>query len=410
MHGINCVRFNNGVTPISDREHWYAELPAKNDFLFQFIQERGGARRGYYSEREFLTFDFSQANLYRKYGTEWKKAFGDLAHKRLRSWGLNTIGNWSDPEIYSAGKTPYVANISFRRKTLHGGHHFPDPYDPGFQPGLVKRLEKERGRTAEDPWCIGYFIDNELRWTSEVAIASYALQSPSDQPGKQIFVKDLKAKYSDINQLNDVWGTEYASWAELARSVSLPDLDGGCKNDLLEFSEKTADTYFRKVSEAVKEVTPGKLYLGCRFGQFAAAEVAVLAAAKYCDVLSFNLYKPWNRSAMKFSLPDGIDRPVVIGEFHFGALDRGPLSTGLAAVEDQNDRAASYLRYLRRALGNPLVIGTNWFQYSDQATTGRFDGENYQIGFLDICDTPYYETIEAAREVGREIYNHRMSK
>jgi hypothetical protein len=135
-----------------------------------------------------------------------------------------------------------------------------------------------------------------------------------------------------------------------------------------------------------------------------------MAAARYCDVMSFNLYKPWSRSAMRTSLPDGVDRPVVIGEFHFGALDRGPLSTGLAAVENQDERAACYRRYVRRALDNPLVIGTNWFQYSDQATTGRNDGENYQIGFLDICDTPYSETIEAAREVGYELYSYRLSK
>jgi hypothetical protein len=34
-----------------------------------------------------------------------------------------------------------------------------------------------------------------------------------------------------------------------------------------------------------------------------------------------------------------------------------------------------------------------------QKTAMTLDGENYQIGFLDICDTPYWETIAAVRDV-----------
>ena len=42
------------------------------------------------------------------------------------------------------------------------------------------------------------------------------------------------------------------------------------------------------------------------------------------------------------------------------------------------------------------------------ATTGRDDGENCQVGFIDTCDTPYRETIEACREVGYGMYQHRL--
>ena len=54
----------------------------------------------------------------------------------------------------------------------------------------------------------------------------------------------------------------------------------------------------------------------------------------------------------------------------------------------------------------PCAIRRWWaptgFQYSDHPITGRFDGENYQIGFVDICDTPYTETIAASREMGAD--------
>lgn len=59
------------------------------------------------------------------------------------------------------------------------------------------------------------------------------------------------------------------------------------------------------------------------------------------------------------------------------------------------------------ALRNPAIVGAHWFQCYDESTTGRADGENYQIGFLDICDTPYDETVAAAREVGYRLYSLR---
>jgi hypothetical protein len=64
-----------------------------------------------------------------------------------------------------------------------------------------------------------------------------------------------------------------------------------------------------------------------------------------------------------------------------------------------------YRYYVTSALQNPAIIGAHWFQYYDEPATGRSDGENYQIGFLDICDTPYWETVAAAREVGYELYS-----
>ena len=65
------------------------------------------------------------------------------------------------------------------------------------------------------------------------------------------------------------------------------------------------------------------------------------------------------------------------------------------------------LRVCRSALRNPAIVGTHWFQFYDQPTTGRFDGENYHVGLLDICDTPYGETINACRRMGASMYTIR---
>lgn len=104
----------------------------------------------------------------------------------------------------------------------------------------------------------------------------------------------------------------------------------------------------------------------------------------------------------------GVDMPVLIGEFHFGALDRGMFHPGLVETANQTDRAIAYANYVREALANPAVVGAHWFQFTDEPTTGRWDGENYQIGLVDICDNPYPETIQAVRDVGTTMYRYRL--
>jgi hypothetical protein len=123
-------------------------------------------------------------------------------------------------------------------------------------------------------------------------------------------------------------------------------------------------------------------------------------------VIGYNLYQD---DVSQFRLPEGVDKPVIIGEFHFGALDRGMFHTGLRPTASQDARAAAYRNYVNGALCHPSFVGTHWFQYGDQATTGRGDGENYQIGLVDICDNPYPETIAAVREVGRNMYATRRN-
>ncbi len=43
------------------------------------------------------------------------------------------------------------------------------------------------------------------------------------------------------------------------------------------------------------------------------------------------------------------------------------------------------------------VIGADWFQYYDEPKYGRNDGENYNMGLVDIYDQPYEEITLAAK-------------
>ncbi|MHC4117703.1 MAG: sulfatase [Planctomycetota bacterium] len=399
-HGPTCVNRVGAVTRIKGREDYFEGLPGRKSAFAQYFTPSGTRQR----------FNFTEANLHRKYGPDWKTVDFKRTAERLRSWGLNTAANWSDPDLYLNNKIPYTVAIGFGWPKLGGkGKKFPDVFDPAFRKGLAERLKKEVDTTTTtDPYCIGYFVDNELHWNG---LAWTALYAAPDQHAKQAIVKHLKDKYGTVEKLNSAWKSRFGDWSDMD-SVSSLRFNDRIKSDLDEFDRVIAGTYYSICRSCVKAVAPDKLYLGSRltfhyYPDDPAGEWVIRIAAKHCDVIGFNRYR---YSVADFKLPDDIDRPVIIGEFHFGALDRGQLHTGLRSVVNQRQRARAYEYYVLDALNHPNIVGAHWFQFRDQAVTGRGDGENYQIGLLDVCDTPYWETVDACREVGYRMYDIRSGR
>ena len=122
-------------------------------------------------------------------------------------------------------------------------------------------------------------------------------------------------------------------------------------------------------------------------------------------MVSVNVYE---RSPAR-DFPDGAeDRPLLVGEFHFGAFDSGMFAAGLAPALDQKERGECYRSFVRDCLDHPRYVGAHWFQYQDQALTGRPDGENFECGFVTSCDVPYPEMVRASRDIAREMYPRRF--
>ncbi|MCQ2388207.1 MAG: hypothetical protein MJ138_00660 [Kiritimatiellae bacterium] len=365
------------------RHCFFENLPKPDSPFARFFKTHDELLVDFYLDRgETEWYDFSSSNLYRKYGEGYYETFADLAHRRLRSWGLNTIANSSDVKICLMDRTPYAERIECHSRPIAaaqgGWWKFRDPWDPSFVEGARKALEKH-GREAHDPWCIGFFVDNELGWgDGETDLARWTLASPDDQPAKIEFLKRLAAE------------------GKTEKDVTVAELRA--------FTKVVVEEYFRKTRDTLKEFDKDLLYLGCRF--CGAPRQVVEACAKYADVVSYNIYSD---SIERWRLPSSLDRPVMIGEFHFGAADRGPFGVSLIDCGTQEGRAAALVRYVESALANPQIVGVHWHQFSDQATTGRFDGEYFQVGFTDVCDTPYPETIRALRDVGGRTYAERAA-
>ncbi|MDR3710663.1 MAG: beta-galactosidase [Capsulimonadaceae bacterium] len=410
--GIDCVGSGAG-TVIEGRESMFSWLPAPDDPLAVYY---GRATSGMIPGRLYYgkTFNILGANLARKYGADKDAAFSDAAVSRLTSWGFNTIGNWSIEKIGRQHAFPYVATIGawgqFAR--VPSGEDYwgkmPDPFDPGFAAAVDGSARSKASTVKDDPACLGYFCDNELSWgggksdIQHYGLSYGALSLGPEAPAKAAFLALLKSRYASIDQLNAAWGTSIASWDELSAPYKAPSpiTTDAQRKDFSDFLSAYAEKYFDVVATAIKRYDPNHLYLGCRFAWF--SEEAIRAAAKYADVISFNIYG-WDRS--KYLFAESYGKPCLVGEFHFGALDRGMFSGGLVLVKNQQDRGAHYSAYVTDVLSEPAFVGCHWFQYTDEPTTGRTgDGENYNIGFVSITDTPYSELIASARATNAKIY------
>jgi hypothetical protein len=125
------------------------------------------------------------------------------------------------------------------------------------------------------------------------------------------------------------------------------------------------------------------------------------------DAVSCNLNATWNDGGFaRFyveTLHQVTGKPVLIGEFYMAARENrsgNKNSRGLYPVsETQKERAAGFRNTLQALVKIPYVIGADWFQYYDQPTHGRFDGENFNFGLVDIHDRPYEALTTTASAV-----------
>lgn len=381
-HGVTGVGVHGASTRIKGRERYFT-MPAAGSELAQFASEK--------------EYDFLAANLYRALGRDWREKYLELSHQRLSSWGLNTLGNWSQAEAMRLRRTPYTVAIHYWSPQI--GEKLPDPFAPEFAVAVRKALQSQAW-TAGDPWCMGYFVDNELHWGQPMGVVGAVMRGPATMSAKVRFVQQLRASESKIEVLNAKLGSKFADWEAVLKNVEPVKLDG-IKAECEKFYRELCEAYFETCAREVRRFAPHQLYLGCRFNNHNAIVMEV--AGRTCDVISYNLYD-WDIRGKSWA---GVDKPFISSEFHFGAQDRGMWGLGLRWASSQADRARLYRDYVNGALANPMCVGTHWFQYNSQAFTGRGDGENYQVGMTDIAGKPWPELREAILEVGRGMYRKR---
>ncbi len=424
LNRVNKEALSSRFVASEVRKDLFEWLPSYDEPMGKHYGYRKSAHSGPLAHGE--TYSFYSANLERKYGqnnTDFMQKWREITLQRMITWGFTSLGNWTDPSYYDNQQVPYFANgwIIGDFKTVSSGNDFwgamPDVFDPHFAERANITVENVAKEVKNSPWAVGVFIDNEKSFGRPDSVQShYGIvintlgRDAATVPTKAEFSRLMKQKYTDINELNQVWHLNLASWEEFDKGVKV---DVKNNDQLADFSimlTAYADKYFSVVDAAMDKHLPNHLYLGARFPDWGMPIEVVRASAKHVDVISFNAYKEGIKPK-KWEFLSEFDKPTIIGEFHVGALDSGLFHPGLIHASNQQDRAKMYTDYMRSVFDNPYFIGAHWFQYIDSPITGRaYDGENYNVGFITVTDRPYTEMVEAAKTVNNEMYERRFKK
>lgn len=308
-------------------------------------------------------------NIQRRHGDTWRTKWVDLALRRLEDWGMNTIGNWSDSQLWDAGRKAYQVNL--RGWGMEFGYMgMPDVYSEEWAKLVDQAAAEQCAPRKNDPWLLGYFVANEPPW-----------------PGRESLIVDiiLERPPSAIQK-------------ELKTFLAQGDTPERRK----QFIYKAYEKFLEVINAAIKRHDPNHLNLGLRFGG-GVPPMEMLKASKAFDVYSMNVYSTMVSPKVMEEIYKVIGKPIIVGEFHFGVPERG-LAAGLVQVRDQAERGLAYRYYVEQAASFPAFIGSSWFQWVDQPSTGRMDGENYNIGLVDVTDRAYPEMVEAMKTTHRRLY------
>jgi hypothetical protein len=350
--GSDCI-VPSAVTSTRNREDLFAALPPAD-----LTPSRGGSRGG----SSFYTW-----NLVRRFGADWVEPWIDLTVRRMKAWGFNTVGNWSDPRLGASHRIPYV--VTTRGWGIETGPMgVADVYSPTFVEMVDRAAAQQCDSRKDDPYLLGYFVGNEPPWPGREPVAADAILA----------------------------GPPTATQKELKAFLAEGDTPERRTAFLLKAYQRLIET----VSAAIHKHDPNHLNLGLRFGSSAPPEI--VRASKIFDVYSLNSYAYAVNQREIDKVRQLIDRPIIIGEFHFGTPGRG-MTPGLRQTASQEERGAAYRYYVENAAADPAIVGAHWFQWIDEPSTGRSDGENYNIGLLDVTDRPYRELVNAAAATHRRL-------
>ncbi|PTX99500.1 hypothetical protein DB346_16825 [Verrucomicrobia bacterium LW23] len=350
--------------------------------------------------------NFLAANMIRAFGAKtWREEWRKLTIRFLRRRRFNTLGNWSDYQLGQNYSYPYTrplrdidtiaVPVIFR--------DFPDVFHPDFESGCAEWAQQLLP-TRDDPAFIGYYICNEPTWSvARQTPAAGMLANTEGCYARNEFAAWLGKRYACNNTtLTQAWETEDATPAHVVsgRWERLPQ-SAAFLQDTMEFSALMTRRLFDRLGAACKVVDPHHLNLGARF----AAPPAdwLMDSFSSFDVFTFNSYSKKPRPAGG-DISCRLHKPVLIGEWHFGATDTGMPAAGLETVATQQDRALAYRHFLESHAAQPWCVGVHWFTLYDQSAIGRYDGEPYNCGFLDVCHQEQPLICEAAQVSHEKMY------
>jgi agarase len=365
-------------------------------------------------------------NMKKRHGSE--QAWAQETLQRLKCWNFNTIAANHSLYLRHQGLA-YIDNIlgmgqGFAAiddlvKQVHWTG-FPNVFSPRWQAWCDWMAYQRCAPLQDDPWLIGYFLDNELEWFGKDykpwGLAIEALKRPAGHSSRVALVQLLRERYrGDVQAFNRAWDARIRDFDELAHSEQPPTIrTKTAEEDGIAFTRLVAERYFRTCAEAIRKHDPNHLILGCRFAGEAPPIMDI--AGKHCDVISINTYPrvdlrtgrvlDWEERLREYHRQSR--RPLMITEWSFPALDSGlPCKHGAGMrVDTQQQRAECFRIFQSAVFRLPFMVGSNFFMWVDEPALGISSTfpEDSNYGLVNEQGEPYPELVQTATRLQAKVY------
>ena len=359
---------------------------------------------------------------------------------RLKTWGFNMLGAGCDPALNNKGFVHtvflsmgnHLAGLGDEYDITPDEHRpcsaFPNVFHPDFEAFCKYRAQRMCAPNKDDPWLLGYFIDNELAWwgrgEQDTGLFNEVMKKSATHTAKLALRDVLKEQVGgDIARFNGVWGTSLKGFDDILELTALPHDTATRRALKLEFLRFTADRYFSITSKVIREADPNHLVLGARFaGTWGAHPEVWKVSGKYCDIVTFNFYpmvdldegRVYTDFGKKGELTtdhfttyyDYVKRPMLVTEWSFPALDAGLPSVHGAGQRffTQAERTTATKLFARTMLSLPFLLGYDYFMWVDEPALGISTPfpEDSNYGLINEDGKPYDLIVNMFTELHRD--------
>ena len=312
--------------------------------------------------------DRQKAMLKKKFGSVSAWASSEI--RFIKEQGFNSLGAWSSAEAFGTPdqkeRIPYTVIVSpmaaynralkkagreadYFKNVKEGGSSFGFPFvfDPEFATKAEQMIAPLANR-ANDPYLIGYFIDNEIQFQRSM-LWKCLTAWPKDHANRRAAQEWLDARKG-------------------RKGCGMRDVT---EEDRLDFTAYCLEIYLKTVTRILRKYDPNHMFLGSRFHLWNTEmrnPACFKVAGKYLDVISINHYNHWQPSLEDMrNWETWSGKPFMVTEFYVKGEDSGlPNTTGAGwTVHTQDERGIFYQNFVNELIKGGSCVGWHWFKYMD---------------------------------------------
>ena len=340
---------------------WFRVEQVNGRWIFITPQGHGYLALGANHTEKYLEDPEQSAGLYQRVGNSPREA-EEAIYQAYLAAGLNAGEAYAPLNPYLKQRLPYIAHLNYP------GHKFAfDIFDDSVQTTFRTSLSVECRRLAHDSLAIGIAFVDLPAWNARRV--DFFRSLPVNAPGKAEYVRFLENQYQqDIRQLNQAYGTAFASFAALQMDTAWTlntELASVRQDDDL-FMGVIAEELYQLLKEIIRESAPHHLFMGERYVLRMVPEPVLRAAAQHVDVFCTQalILSPQRPPEWQVFQQAGFDSTFAIVQKPMIVIDWAtPFSLDETYVNDRGtikDEAAAakdVAHWVSDALAQPYLIG-----------------------------------------------------